>query len=154
MMMKRIFILLIIPFFFSSFNISELETEPQKDRFMKTQKNGGIIFFSTLKLEEISQFYIQKIGCELWLDQGACKILKHGNMLFGFCQGNEVDKQGVITFFYPEKEDVDRMYEELEDIANDPPKMNPKFNIYHFYGEDPEGRSIELQFFNHELKEY
>lgn len=153
-MMNRILILLIVPLFFSSFNMNELKKEPLNDRFMKTQKNGGIIFFSTLKLEEVSQFYIQKVGCKLWLDQGACKILKHGNMLIGFCQGNEVDTQGVITFFYPEKDSVDRMYKKLKDVAKNPPKMNPKFNIYHFYGEDPEGRSIEFQFFNHELKEY
>mgnify|MGYP006896941409 CR=1 FL=1 len=119
-----------------------------------TNKNGGIVFFATEKLDSIADFYIEKVGCELWLDQGACKILKHGNMLFGFCKSDHVDKEAVITFFYPKKEMVDSIYKQMEKYAEDDPKMNPKFNIYHFYGRDPENRTIEFQYFEHELKEY
>lgn len=75
-------------------------------------------------------------------------------MLFGFCKSDRIDKDGVLTFFYPEKTRVDSMYGKLRDIAEHQPKMNPKFNIYHFYARDPEGRSIEFQYFDHELKAY
>ncbi len=131
-----------------------VKSQNQSDMEKNTNKNGGIIFFATEKLDSIADFYIEKVGCELWLDQGACKILKHGNMLFGFCKSDHADKEAVITFFYPEKEMVDSMYSRIEKIAGDKPKMNPKFNIYHFYGRDPENRSIEFQYFDHELKDY
>jgi penicillin V acylase-like amidase (Ntn superfamily) len=75
-------------------------------------------------------------------------------MLFGFCKSDHVDKESVITFFYPQKKQVDEMYKKMEYIAEEKPKMNPKFNIYHFYARDPEGRSIEFQYFDHELKDY
>lgn len=131
-----------------------INPQNQSDMQKKINKNGGIVFFATEKLDSIAEFYIEKVGCELWLDQGACKILKHGNMLFGFCKSDHVDKEAVITFFYPEKEMVDNMYNQMEEIAEDKPKMNSKFNIYHFYGRDPENRSIEFQYFDHELKDY
>jgi hypothetical protein len=31
-------------------------------------------------------------------------------MLFGFCGGEEGETEGVVTFFYPEKEGVDLAY--------------------------------------------
>ena len=46
----------------------------------------GIIFFKTQKLAELRNFYINKVGCELWMDQKDCLIFRAGNMLFGFCQ--------------------------------------------------------------------
>ena len=119
-----------------------------------TTRKGGIVFFRTNHLSALEDFYLHEIGCELWLDQGACKIFQHGNMLFGFCKSEEVDQEGTITFFYPEREQVDRMYEKFKDIALDPPKMNEQFNIYNFYARDPEGHLIEFQTFNHELKPY
>lgn len=120
----------------------------------KSNDRGGIIFFASKDPVKVANFYIETIGCELWLDQGACKILKHGNRLFGFCESDHADQEAVITFFYPTKEKVDHMYKEMKDRALEPPKMNPKFHIYHFYARDPENRSIEFQFFDHELKPY
>jgi len=58
-------------------------------------------------------------------------------------------KDGLITFFFKSKADVDTAYEELKDIAVSPPKENKKYAIYHFYAKDPEGRSIEFQYFMH-----
>ena len=117
-------------------------------------KDGGIVFFKTTSLDTLHTFYTSRVGCSLWLDQGACKIFRHGNMLFGFCRGDEKDQQGVITFFYPSRQKVDEMYEKLESIAIEAPGMNHKFHIYHFYARDPEGRLIEFQYFDHPLKPY
>ncbi len=75
------------------------------------QQTGGIIFFQTKMQNELNQFYIQKLGCKLWLDQGGCQIFKFGNMLFGFCQRDIVDDLGMITFFYETREEVDAMYQ-------------------------------------------
>ncbi len=118
------------------------------------KKDGGIIFLRTAQLEKITDFYIDSVGCTLWLDQGGCRIFRHGNMLLGFCGSDKAETEGVITFFYPGKEGVDLAYEKFKNIADDPPKENPKYRIYHFYAEDPEGRVVEFQAFLHDLKPY
>jgi len=48
---------------------------------------SGILFLATQNLDQIRKFYQAKIGMSLWLDQGDCAILKHGNLMLGFCQG-------------------------------------------------------------------
>jgi nitroreductase len=115
---------------------------------------SGIIFLGTKKLAEIHDFYINNVGCDLWMDQGGCQIFRHGNMLFGFCDRDHVDDQGVITFFYEKKNDVDIMYERFKSIALDSPKLNETYKIYHFYASDPEGRSIEFQQFDNPVYQY
>jgi predicted lactoylglutathione lyase len=152
--MKNIFSLIVIGVLVLGISCTSNNSKTQNDMKQQKEKNGGIVFYATEQLDSVANFYMNEVGCELWLDQGACKILKHGNMLFGFCKSDHVDKQSVITFFYPQKEKVDEMYRNMEKIAKEKPKMNPKFNIYHFYATDPEGRSIEFQYFDHELKEY
>lgn len=114
---------------------------------IEKQQTGGIIFIQTQKLDELNDFYINQVGCKLWLDQGGCKIFQFENMLFGFCQRDQVDNQGMITFYYPSQEEVNQMYRQLKDIALSEPKDNPNYKIYHFFAKDPEGRNIEFQYF-------
>jgi hypothetical protein len=118
--------------------------------FHTKKKEGsmcGIIFFKTQKLAELRNFYINKLGCELWMDQKDCLIFRSGNMLFGFCQRKELVTGGMVTFFYEEKESVDKAYEKFKSIATSSPKMNDKYQIYHFFARDPEGRNVEFQYF-------
>jgi len=115
---------------------------------------SGIMFFGTQKLMELKDFYMIKVGCEVWLDQGDCIIFKNGNFLFGFCERNEVNKEGIITFFYEKKEEVDRLYEKFESTAVSPPAMNEKYRIYHFFAQDPEGRKLEFQYFDNPVDMY
>jgi hypothetical protein len=122
--------------------------EPAKSKITKTEDGvSGIVFFRTLKLEQLKNFYIGKVGCKMWMDQGDCIILKFGNMLVGFCQRDSADLDGLITFFYQDKEAVDRAYETFKETAQAAPVMNKKYNIYHFFARDPEGRGIEFQYF-------
>jgi catechol-2,3-dioxygenase len=114
-------------------------------------KGSGIVFFNTTMLEEMKDFYTERIGAELWLDQGTCAILKYGNLLIGFCQSQEADLDTLITFFYEKKENVDELYEELKATARSAPAENKKYRIYHFYARDPEGRAIEFQSFLHPI---
>ena len=114
---------------------------------IKMQQIGGIVFFQTKILPELKDFYVNKLGCELWLDQGGCNIFKHGNMLFGFCQRDHADMEGLITFFYSSKEEVAEMYSKFKDVAEAEPIDNPTYRIYHFYAKDPEGRRFEFQYF-------
>lgn len=125
----------------------------QKEKAMESEKkSGGIVFIQTASLDTLKNFYINRVGCTLWLDQGGCAIFQHGNMLLGFCQGEEPELDGIYTFFYTDKNQVDVMYEKFRDSADGPPRDNPKYNIYHFYAKDPEGRSIEFQYFQNEIK--
>jgi len=144
-MNKKIIIFLLTIFFIFSFYNGGFG--------MKNNKNvHGIIFFKTKNLEKIKEFYLEKIGCDLWLDQGGCAIFNAGNMLFGFCQREECETEGIITFFYSKKQKIDELYEKFKKIALDSPKQNKKYKIYHFFAKDPDGRLIEFQKFLHELK--
>jgi hypothetical protein len=89
---------------------------------------------------------------EMWLRQEDCIILRHENLLLGFCSRPEVDRSGIITFFYKTKSEIDGVYERLSDIAHDAPEINKKYQIYHFFASDPENRVIEFQCFLHPVE--
>jgi hypothetical protein len=113
---------------------------------------AGIVFFRTVMLEEIVDFYVNEIGMHLWLEQEDCTILSHGNLLLGFCHRDMVEIDGTITFFYPTEDDVDTMYKLLGQIATSEPVLNDRYQIYQFFAEDPEGRSLEFQAFLHPVE--
>lgn len=115
---------------------------------------SGITFFKTADLKRMRDFYQGQIGMDLWVDQGGCIILQHGNMLLGFCEGDEPETEGVVTFFYDEKDEVDERYEQFEDRALDKPEENEPYRIYNFFAEDPDGRTIEFQTFLHEMNPF
>jgi len=115
---------------------------------------SGILFLGTRVIDELKAFYMEKIGCQLWLEQEDCVILRHGNFLFGFCNREKVDTGGVLTFFYEKKSKVDEIYGNLKEIATSEPKLNEKYHIYNFFAVDPEGRKIEFQYFDHVIDCY
>jgi hypothetical protein len=113
---------------------------------------SGLIFFKTEMLETIEQFYKNRIGMDEWLRQADCIILKHDNLLLGFCQRDESDTQGIITFYFDSNEEVDGFYDVFENEAEDTPRYNEKYQIYHFFIKDPEGRRVEFQSFKQMVK--
>ncbi|MHA2499098.1 MAG: nitroreductase family protein [Candidatus Hodarchaeales archaeon] len=115
---------------------------------------SGIIFLRTRNLAQIKDFYINEVGMGVWQDQGDCVILKKGNLLLGFCERDESETLGVITFFYPSQEEVDAMYNKFKDRASQEPAENAQYRIYNFYAKDPEDRTVEFQCFLHPLKPY
>jgi nitroreductase/catechol 2,3-dioxygenase-like lactoylglutathione lyase family enzyme len=115
---------------------------------------NGIVFIKTSDLGMIKEFYGKVLGVPLWLDQGTCAIFKSGNFLFGFCQADMAETGSVITFFYPTRQEVDKRYGELKYLADGSPCENKKFSIYHFWANDPEGRKLEFQSFDHTLEPY
>lgn len=115
---------------------------------------GGILFLKSKNVEKIKEFYQIQIGMDAWLEQEDCVILKHGNLLLGFCAREEIEKQGIITFFYPTREEVDSMYAKLWECATTELKENDKYQIYHFFAKDPENRTIEFQSFLHPMDSY
>lgn len=110
---------------------------------------SGIVFFRCRDLDRLKSFYVDKVGCELWLEQADCALFRHGNFIFGLCRREEIDTCGIITFFYETREEVDRRYEDFKDSAQAPPSFNEKYNIYQFFARDPDGRTLEFQYFEH-----
>lgn len=114
---------------------------------------AGIVFLHTAAFERIVEFYTAQLEMDVWLEQPSITILRHENLLVGFQDRPQErpDADGLITFFYPDRERVDRMYSVLADRATTEPAENSRYRIYNFYAEDPEKRRIEFQCFLHEL---
>ncbi len=112
---------------------------------------SGIVFLRTRDLAGMRAFYMDRVGCELWLDPHDVLIFRHGNLLIGFCDREDVDTQGMITFYFETRAEVDTMYERFGDQAKAAPVHNERYDIYHFFIEDPEGRAVEFQRFEHEV---
>lgn len=107
----------------------------------------GMVFMSTCDLDGLVEFYVERLGMEVWLEQEDCTILRYDNLRLGFCQRERADTQGIITLWFETDREVDERYAELADLAEGPPVRNPKYRIYHFFLRDPEGRLVEIQRF-------
>ncbi|MBS3787753.1 VOC family protein [Candidatus Bipolaricaulota bacterium] len=110
---------------------------------------SGIVFFRTEELQALKEFYQNRIGADLWRDQGRCLIFDNDGFKFAFCKTDEEPETcGVLTFLYDSKDEVDVVHRKLEDISvSEPVSRKPEFDIYQFYGKDPEGRTLEFQCF-------
>lgn len=120
------------------------------------QMLGGLVFLKTADRASLVDFYIGRLGMSTWLEQPNITVLNHGNMILGFHQiqsEDEPDLQGMYTFVYPSREQVDQMYAKLQDIADGEPRHNERYRIYQFFAKDPEGRNLEFQAFLHPLSE-
>lgn len=111
--------------------------------------NGYVHFNGTNDIEETHKFYCEFLGLKLYLEQATCRIyeLPGGNLL-GFCEHMEVAKKGnMLTFL---SDDVDSVYADFIKAGysvEGEPRLNTKYNIYHFFTEDPDGHALEIQKF-------
>ncbi len=108
---------------------------------------SGIIFYGTKDLDRTREFYMSRVGMDIWLEQADCIIFQHGNLLLGFCQRDRCENKGIITIFFESREEVDAHYERLRDIATTEPGEIQKYRIYRFFAIDPENRCLEFQYF-------
>ncbi|MBN2830199.1 MAG: nitroreductase family protein, partial [Candidatus Cloacimonetes bacterium] len=113
---------------------------------------GGIVFFKTTIYDAVKKFYLDILECSVWLEQSGICIVRHGNQLIGICHGNDADTDMLLTFFYSTRDEVEKVAAKLK--MSGKAKYNPDYDIYHFYANDPEGRRIEIQAFEHHLKPY
>ncbi len=111
-----------------------------------------VTFLYASDLSVSAKFYSEKLGLELVLDQGPCQIFRiAGEAFLGICQCSEArpaSPKGVIVTFV--SQDVDGWYERLraKGVTTDgPPKLNPRYNIYHLFLKDPDGYTLEIQTF-------
>ncbi len=110
-----------------------------------------ITFLYTRDLAATARFYEEMMGLPLALDQGDCRIYRVSNGGYiGFCQRAQAPERpsGVIlTLVTPE---VDAWYQHLSEqgvVFEEPPALNPRYNIYHCFLRDPNGYLIEIQRF-------
>ena len=108
---------------------------------------SGIVFYATENHDAVVEFYRDRLGMELWLEQPDCTILEHGNLLVGFCDRDRTDDCGIVTFLYPDRAGVDAAHDRLADVAREEPHRNPTYDIYQFFATDPDGRTVECQAF-------
>ncbi|MFO7944929.1 MAG: VOC family protein [Anaerolineales bacterium] len=113
-----------------------------------------ITFLYTDDLNQAGDFYGEVLGLELVLDQGMCRIFRtRKGAYLGICQKRE--KQGVGrevgVIFTLVVEDVDSWYRYLETQAEvalqGEPKVNEEYGIYHFFLQDTDGYTLEIQRF-------
>lgn len=110
---------------------------------------AGIVFFRTRRHDEVVEFYTDVLGCSVWLEQPDCTILQYDNELLGFCDRDRADTDGIVTFVEADRNAVDAAYDRLARHARGPPVENDRYEIYQFFADDPEGRTIEVQAFLH-----
>ena len=111
-----------------------------------------IHFYKSNNLEHVRAFYADVMKLPLYKDQGTCLIYQlHTHSHIGFClhHPKEVPASTCITFVYDTVEEVDFFYQRLSKIIKieDSPSINPIFQIYHFFCQDFEGHTIEIQTF-------
>jgi len=119
---------------------------------------SGIVFHGTENRGGVVDFYREELDAETWLEQPDCTILQYDNLLFGFCDRDETETCGTLTFVYPDREAVDDVRERLADAGDrradasapdgvEEPRENERYDIYQFFAEDPDGRTVECQAF-------
>ncbi|MBW4509971.1 MAG: VOC family protein [Scytonematopsis contorta HA4267-MV1] len=114
-----------------------------------------ITFLYTNDLSASSHFYENKLGFDLWLDQGTCRIYSvAGSGYLGICQASETSKPAVDknkgVIFTLVTQQVDEWFEYLKAQGIEfekPPTLNEKYRIYHCFLRDPNGYLIEIQRF-------
>lgn len=107
----------------------------------------GITFFRTGDRESVVAFYRDRLGCTVWREQPDCTVLHRGGYALGFCAREPVETEGCLTFLHDDRAGVDADYEALADVADGEPRHNETYEIYQFFAEDPEGRTVEVQTF-------
>jgi predicted enzyme related to lactoylglutathione lyase len=117
---------------------------------------SGIVFFRTGGRDRVCSFYRERLDFDTWLEQDSCTILRHDDLKLGFCDASpsqSPDTDGIVTLYYDTRGTVDEMRAALADVATDDPRVNEDYDIYQFFAEDPEGRTLEFQTFLHDLPE-
>lgn len=108
---------------------------------------SGLVFFRTERRERVVEWYVDVVGAETWLEQPGCTILAFEGFRFGFCDGEDTDDCGILTFVSDNRAGVDAMYDRVGDAARERPHVNGEYDIYQFFADDPDGRTAEFQTF-------
>jgi catechol 2,3-dioxygenase-like lactoylglutathione lyase family enzyme len=109
-----------------------------------------ITFLPVADLERTHAFYNGVLGLPLALDQGSCRIYRvAGGGFVGFCAKDGAGAvPGIIVTLVTD--DVDAWHARVTEAGletDGAPRLNPQYDIYHFYTTDPDGWAVEVQRF-------
>jgi catechol 2,3-dioxygenase-like lactoylglutathione lyase family enzyme len=113
-----------------------------------------ILFLYTRDLTATDRFYQDVIGLEIARDQEDCHIYHLGPGYVGFCQRENTPDHPIGVILTLVTDDVDGWYDALLQRGvqfDQPPALNPQYNIYHCFLHDPNGYLIEIQRFGEPL---
>ncbi|MGI9648429.1 MAG: VOC family protein [Acidimicrobiia bacterium] len=111
-----------------------------------------ITFIYSEDLERSAHFYGTVLGFEQVLDQGGCRIFRITPTAYlGTCnlRPEQAGVAGALVTFVVE--DVDGWHRRLVEAGATiltEPAPNPKFQIYNFFAQDPDGNRFEVQRFD------
>jgi catechol 2,3-dioxygenase-like lactoylglutathione lyase family enzyme len=110
-----------------------------------------ITFLGTENLKATSDFYQNILELTIYKDQGDCLIFNiNTQSKIGFCTHiphSSEEKTPILTLV---TDKVDEFYNFLirKDVEiKEKPRISQKFKIYHFFFNDPNGYTIEIQKF-------
>ncbi len=115
-------------------------------------QKGFIAFFGSKDLDATHRFYTGLLGLTLAIDQGACRIYQvPGGGFIGFCRHLEVSRRGrapILTFVTDKVDQVYEKFKHSDAKVQSEPTLNDNFGIYHFFAQDPQGYTVEIQSFD------
>ena len=115
-----------------------------------------ITFLYVRDLEIAGRFYDDVLGLPLVLDQGGCLVFQVApNAYQGVCERPAIVAAGpprgaIVTFVVDDAEAVDAWHARLVARGVEPrhpPRDNPEYGIHHFFLQDPDGHTLEVQSF-------
>ncbi len=111
----------------------------------------GIVFFRTANRERVVDWYTETVGAAVWLEQPGCTILAVDDFRFGFCdtEPGETETEGIVTFLTEDRAGVEEFHDRVGEAAREEPHVNEQYEIYQFFADDPDGRTVEFQTFLH-----
>lgn len=115
---------------------------------------SSVLFLPVNDIQKTTQFYTEICGLTYEVQvKDQIHIFDTGYGYIGFCQYNDGRKplsgdHGVcISFNCIDEKDVDKHYEMVKGKAKvlTLPGYHPKFPVYSFFVEDPDGYKVEFQ---------
>lgn len=109
-----------------------------------------VTFLLVTDLAASTTFYRDRLGLDLVLDQGDCRIFRTTATAFvGLCERAPAHDPGSILLTLV-TDDVDGTHERLIAAGVEcekPPQLNERYNVYHAFYRDPDGFLVEVQRF-------
>jgi catechol 2,3-dioxygenase-like lactoylglutathione lyase family enzyme len=109
-----------------------------------------ITFLNTAILSETAEFYEEKLGLELALDQGSCRIYRVcAGAYLGFCsrEGGARPDGIILTLVSADVEGWHLQLESRGVVFEKAPTYNAAYDITQAFLRDPNGYLIEIQRF-------
>ncbi len=118
---------------------------------MRPSIDESITFLPTADLAATRRFYEDDLGLALRLDQGSCLIFELASgQHIGFCAKDAPVSPSERVMITIVTQEVEAWHDHLTArglAADGPPRLNPTYQIFHFFVADPNGYLVEIQRF-------